>query len=63
MKTGIYFYCIAAALSFLFADTKTFTLTDGTVITGTVLSETDSSLVINSQFGVITIDKSQLVKN
>jgi len=62
MKTGIYFYCIAAALSFLFADTKTFTLTDGTVITGTVLSETDSSLVINSQFGVITIDKSQLVK-
>ena len=43
------------------AQEQTFKLTDGTVIVGTVQEETDLTMQVETKFGIVTINKSELI--
>jgi len=55
---SILFFIIAS----LCAQEKPFTLIDGTVIRGTIQEETDSTLQVQTKFGIVTINKSELIE-
>ena len=55
---SILFFIIAS----LCAQEKPFTLIDGTVIKGTIQEETDSTLLVQTKFGIVTINKSELIE-
>jgi len=57
------FYSILIIIiSSLFAQEQTFTLIDGTVIIGTIQDETDLTMQVQTKFGLVTINKSELIE-
>jgi len=46
----------------LFAQEQTFTLIDGTVIIGTIQEETDVTMQVQTKFGIVTINKRELIQ-
>ena len=56
------FFSFAISISnFVFSQEQTFKLKDGTVISGTVQEETDSTIQVETKFGIVTINKSELI--
>ena len=58
------FYLILSSLiliTSIFSQDKTFKLKDGTVIIGTIQEETNSTLIVQTKFGLVTINKSELI--
>ena len=56
------FFTFAISINNLIhAQEQTFKLTDGTVIVGTVKEETDLTMQVETKFGIVTINKSELI--
>ena len=63
MNKSIYIIFLVTTVATLFSqDQKTFNLKDGTVINGTVIEETDTAITIKADYGVIKINKKDLVQ-
>ena len=59
------FYLILSSLiliTSIFSQDKTFKLKDGTVVIGTIQEETNSTLIVQTKFGLVTINKSELIQ-
>jgi len=53
---------IVTIIAICFAqEAQTFNLTDGTVISGTVIEETDTNFRVNTSFGEVTIEKANII--
>ena len=46
---------------FVNAQDQTFKMKDGTIIVGIVKEETDTDIQVQTQFGLVTINKSDLI--
>jgi len=57
---SIIIFCVAI-ITIGFTETQEYVLKDGTRLKGTVLSESDTDLVVQTNFGAVTIKKSELV--
>ena len=55
---GIIFVVFAS----LFAQEQTFKLQDGTVIVGSIQEETESTYIIQTKYGSITLNKNEMVQ-
>ena len=56
------FFSFAITISnFVFSQEQTFKLKDGTVISGTVQEETDLTMQVQTKFGLVTINKNELI--
>ena len=49
-------------IAIAFSQDKTFKLKDGTVIVGAIMEETDSTISISTKFGLVVIDKNEIIK-
>ena len=59
------FYLILSSLiliTSIFSQDETYKLKDGTVIVGTIQEETNSTLIVQTKFGLVTINKSELIQ-
>ncbi len=64
MKTIIYFFSIIFLFEFSISqeiETKTFHLKDGSKVIGTIISENDSTFIVNTSYGEINVSKNNLV--
>ena len=57
---SIFIFCFSI-ITLCFTQTQEYVLKDGTKLKGTVLSESDTDLVVQTSFGAVTIKKSDLV--
>ena len=57
-----YYSILLFIIGSLFAEEQTFTLIDGTVIIGTVQEETDLTMQVQTNFGIVTINKSEMIE-
>ena len=57
-------YCIVLVLffSYIYSQDQTFKLQDGTIIVGAVKQETDSTYILQTQMGLATLNKDELVQ-
>ena len=55
------FIILFILFAFCFSQNQEYVLKDGTKFTGTVISESDTDLVVQTNFGAVTIKKSDLV--
>ena len=58
----IYKLLLIILISSLFAQEQTFKLKDGTVIVGTVQEETETTYIIETKHGSVTVNKNELVQ-
>ena len=56
-----YYSILIFIFASLFAQEQTFKLKDGTVISGTVQEETDLTMQVQTKFGLVTINKNELI--
>ena len=47
--------------NFVNAQDQTFKLKDGTIIVGSIKQETESDIEVQTKFGIVTINKSELI--
>ena len=58
-----YYYVFLLLLTIsLFAQEQTFKLQDGTVIVGSVQEETETTYIIETKYGSVTLNKNELVQ-
>ena len=63
MKKIIYVIFSIITITILFSqDQKTFKLKDGTIVNGAVIEETETTITIKANYGVITINKENLLE-
>ena len=57
-----YYVILLLLVASLIAEEQTFTLIDGTVVVGTVQEETESTYIIETKYGSVTLNKNELVQ-
>ena len=57
-----YYSILFILIALLFAQEQTFKLKDGSKIVGEIVEETETSLSVLTKFGLITIDKNEILK-
>lgn len=62
MKTKIWLLAFVLFAFLSAEDTRTITLSDGTIVSGTITGETESSLIVKTNYGIVTIQKSDLLQ-
>jgi len=62
MKTCIYLIFLILSITLIFSQDQTFKLQDGTVIVGSVQEETETTYIIATKYGSVTLKKDELVQ-
>ena len=62
MKHLIAIILLASIVFSQSSENQSFKLKDGTVVNGTVLEETDDTFIIQTKYGSVTLNKSELIQ-
>ncbi|SVE54753.1 uncharacterized protein METZ01_LOCUS507607, partial [marine metagenome] len=62
MKSLLSLIYLTLAISLIFAQDQTFKLQDGTIVVGSVQEETETTYIVQTKYGSVTLNKDELVR-
>ena len=62
MKALLSLIYLTLAISLIFAQDQTFKLQDGTIVVGSVQEETETTYIVQTKYGSVTLNKDELVR-